>query len=277
MSSVLIATLGAEPQVVALACQLLLAAGERLDAAVVLHTDARRALVAGSLEALRAAFAAHPEWPHLHCEPIATADVLAPAEMDEFAGTLFRTLRRWLARGAAVHLLLAGGRKPMAMVGLSVAQLLLGPEDRVWYLYSDEALRTAGRMELLPGDEARLIPIPLAPLSPAPPRLSRVFEADTPAAARATLDAVQAQRVQRFLAVELTGAERAVAALAAGEVLTVQEMAARLGKTAKTVTNQLNSVYSKLESAFGLQPDVGVKREFLRHILAAHLPAKVGS
>lgn len=277
MSSVLIATLGAEPQVVALACQLLANAGERLDAAVVLHTDARRAPAAAGLDSLRRAFAARADWPPLLSAPIAAADVLAPAEIDEFADTLFRTLRRWLARGAAVHLLLAGGRKPMAMVGLSVAQLLLGPEDRVWYLYSDEALRAAGRMELLPGDEARLISIPLAPLSPAPPRISRVFEADTPAAARAVLDAAQAQRVERFLTVELTGAERTVAALAAGEVLTVQEMAGRLGKTSKTVTNQLNSVYSKLESAFGLQPDVGVKREFLRHILAAHLPRKVGS
>ena len=49
----------------------------------------------------------------------------------------------------------------------------------------------------------------------------------------------------------------------------VEQIAQRLSKSAKTVTNQFNSIYSKLESAFGLSPDVGLKREFLRRELGA--------
>ena len=62
-------------------------------------------------------------------------------------------------------------------------------------------------------------------------------------------------------------AERAVAALFAQEVMTVEEAARRLVKQPKTVTNQLTTIYAKLESYFGLTPDVGTKREFLRREL----------
>jgi DNA-binding CsgD family transcriptional regulator len=138
----------------------------------------------------------------------------------------------------------------MAMLGMSVAQLLLGPDDRVWYLHSDERLRTSGRMALVNGDEAQLIPIPLVQRTPAPPVLTRSFQASTPAAAFDELEAEQARRVAHFLQHELTSAERSVASLVAREVLTVQEVADRLGKSPKTVTNQLNTIYGKLESVF---------------------------
>jgi len=68
----------------------------------------------------------------------------------------------------------------------------------------------------------------------------------------------------------LTVAEREVALLVAQNVLTVKEIAIQLHKSPKTVTNQLNTIYSKLESYFGLQPDLGVKREFLRRALVGH-------
>lgn len=170
----------------------------------------------------------------------------------------------WFAQRVRVHLLLAGGRKSMAMVGLSVAQLLLGPADCVWHLYSDEGLRRSGRTTVTDGDEVTLIPIPLAPPALAAPVYTPVVQAASPSAARATLADEQQRRLARFLHHELTPAEREVATLIAGEVLTVTEVAARLGKQRKTVTNQLTTIYSKLESFFGLTPDVGTKREFLR-------------
>ena len=61
-----------------------------------------------------------------------------------------------------------------------------------------------------------------------------------------------------------------MARLVAHQVLTVEEMAAHLHKSPKTVTNQLTVIYQKLESSFGLQPDQGVKREFLRRELAGY-------
>ena len=109
--------------------------------------------------------------------------------------------------------------------------------------------------------------IPLAPVGAAPARFTNFFRAETPTAARAALEEQHTRRTRAFVEQILTAAERELAALVACEVLTVNEAAARLHKSPKTITNQLNSIYSKLESVFGLQPDVGVKREFLRREL----------
>lgn len=267
----LIATLGFEPQVISLATQLLLRDGVPVASVVVIHTRPHHPSVRDALRALRAVFARHPDWPPLTTHELPIDDVLTPAEMDCFERALFDLMRAALLHEERVHLLLAGGRKPMAMVGASVAHMLLGPSDRLWYLYSDEGLRRSGRPILADGDHAQLIPIPLPQQGDAPPHLTRAVQAETPAAARREIDAARAQRLRYFVETTLTPAERAVALLVARDVLTTREIAAQLHKSPKTVTNQLNSIYSKLESAFGLQPDKGVKREFLRRELRAYL------
>lgn len=275
MTAVLIATLGAEAQVISLATQLLLQQAEPLEAVVVLHTDPAYPPVSQALPALCAAFAAQPTWPPLHTIGLPLIDVLTPEQLEQFSNSLYTLLKSWIARSASIHLLLAGGRKSMTMLGMSVAQTLLGPDDHVWYLHSDEPLRTSGRHELASADQAQLIEIPLPPLSPAPPRFTRSFQATTPAAARQALTAEHQRRLQYFLDHELTRAEREIVLLLAGEVLTVAAIAARLHKAPKTVTNQLNTIYSKLESFFGLQADVGVKREFLRREVGAWLQERL--
>lgn len=267
MKAVLIATLGAEPQVISLATQTLLRQDALLRAVVVLHTHAAYEPVATALPLLQNCFATQPTWPPLHTEPVPVDDVLEPAQFEQFSQSLYTVLKTWIAQPARIHLLLAGGRKPMAMLGMSVAQLVCGPDDRVWYLHSDEVLRKSGRMLTELGDQVQLIAIPLPRFTAAPPLFTRPFQAATPAAARDVLAAEQRQRLQHFVHHELTAAEREVAALVARDVLTVKEIGARLHKSPKTVTNQLNTIYSKLESFFGLQPDVGVKREFLRREL----------
>jgi DNA-binding CsgD family transcriptional regulator len=266
MPSVLVATLGAEPQVIPLATALL-HGSEALAAVVVLHTAAHLPPVAAALPALQAAFAAQRAWPPLLLDALPLDDVLSPAELDAFGERLYTQLRRWVTQPARVHLLLAGGRKSMAMVGMSVAQLVLGADDHVWYLHSSDELRRSGRTAVAAGEQVTLVSIPLPRLAVAPPAFLAALQSSTRAGALAALEAQQASQVRHFLDHELTPAEREVALLAADELLTVEQMAGRLHKSAKTVTNQLNSIYAKLESAFGLSPDVGLKREFLRREL----------
>jgi DNA-binding CsgD family transcriptional regulator len=269
MPSVLLATLGAEPQIIPLATSLLLAR-EPLAAVIVLHTAADLPPVATALPMLQAAFAGQAGWPPLRLDPLPLDDVLAPAELDLFAERLYTQLRGWAQQGARLHLLLAGGRKSMAMVGMSVAQLVLGPDDHVWYLHSSEDLRRSGRTAPADGDAVTLVPIPLPRLAVAPPAFLAALQSPTRAGALAALDARHGERLRHFLAHDLTAAERDVALLMARELLTVEQAAQQLNKSAKTVTNQLNSIYSKLESAFGLSPDVGLKREFLRRELGGN-------
>ena len=267
METVLIGTLGAEPQVITLATALLRQEG--VARVVAVHTDARFAPIAGALPALCSAFAEATDAPPLECVAVDVADTLTSAELDCFADTLFAVLKTHLAAGRRIHLLLAGGRKSMALTGLSVAQLLLGPGDHVWHLHSDEALRHSGRFWPAAGDAVHLIELPLAPPIAVPPRFTPAVAAASPAAARQALGAAEQARLRHFVESELTAAERSVAALFAQQVMGVDEAARRLGKHKKTVTNQLTTIYSKLESYFGLTPDVGTKREFLRRELGA--------
>lgn len=268
--AVLVATLGAEAQVIPISVQLLLGQGVLLEWVEILHTDHRREPIHTARQYNQRIFAQQEAWPRLRTTEIPIADVLTPQELDAFATALFTTLKRWIGDGYTVHLLLAGGRKSMAMVGMTIAQMLLAPSDRVWYLHSQETLRLSGRWQLAGPDEAQLIPIPLSILSAAPPSFARSFAAETPAAARLELAAVAEARRRYFVEEELTPAERTVARCLVTDVLTVEQLAARLHKSPKTITNQLNSIYSKLESVFGLQPDKGVKREFLRRELGPY-------
>lgn len=262
-----IATLGAEPQIVAIAFQLLAHAGRRPAAVSVVHTRRPAPWLAAAIEAVGQSFAAQPDWPTPRFVALDVDDVITPDEVARYGDQLFHLLKTHLGAPATVDLLLAGGRKPMAMVGLSIAQMLFGPEDRVWYLYSDEALRTSGRVTLAAGDHAQLVEIPLAHYTVAPPRLTRTFVADTPAAARGVIDMQRQRQLRRFVEHELTPAEREVAALMVSEIMTVAEAARRLHKQPKTVTNQLSEIYGKMEAYFGLQAGRGVKREFLRREL----------
>lgn len=91
METVLVGTLGAEPQVITLATALLLDQGT-LARVVAVHTDARFPPIADALPALRAAFAEAPAAPPLECVAVDVADTLTPADLDRFADTLFAVL-----------------------------------------------------------------------------------------------------------------------------------------------------------------------------------------
>lgn len=274
--AVLVTTLGAEAPVVAITTQLLLSENVPLTAVELLYTLTGASAIRDAVDEVRGVFAAHDDWPLLHCVQLPVGDVLSPDELRLFGNALFAALKKWLRQGYQVHLLLAGGRKSMAMIGVTTAQLLFGPEDRLWYLYSDDALRASGRHTLRNSDDARLIPIPLPPPLTAPV-YGHALEANSPDEARSLLARQVSDQRRRFVEEELTAAERAVARCVVEDVATVAEMAARLHKAPKTVTNQLTSIYAKLEAVFGLQADVGVKREFLRRELGGWFGNEFGS
>ncbi|HMN29806.1 MAG TPA: CRISPR-associated ring nuclease [Caldilineaceae bacterium] len=241
----LIATLGAEPQVISLATQLLLRSGVALTQIIVVHTDATLPPMDEALPALQRCFGNQPGWPPLTTDAAPVADVLTPAQLATYSDCLYAVIKRWVAKRAQVHLLLAGGRKPMAMLGISLAQMLLGPDDHVWYLHSDETLRRSGRMLLGDGDQAQLLPIPLPRVSPAPPSFLRTFQAETPAAALDEFAAAQQRQLHWFVEHELTAAEREVALLVAQHVLTVKEIAHHLNKNPETMTKQLATMIDR--------------------------------
>ncbi len=263
-SSVLVATIGAEPQVIAITLQLL-RRRERLTAVDVLHTHAEREPVGRALTDLEAMFARQPDWPDLHRTLIPAADLLLPEELDAFETILFQSLKRWKGTGCDIRLLLAGGRKTSAMMGMAIAQLILQPRDRVLYLSSDENLRLSRRHVLEPQDRARLHEIPL------PQDILRqghaiAMQAATPGAARCGIRADHRRKYARFVE-SLTPTEHKIAHAVATQTASTAAMAAQLGLAQATVSNGLTRIYRKLEDQWGIALHQGIKRETLRNIL----------
>lgn len=160
----------------------------------------------------------------------------------------------------------------MAMLGMTVAQLLLGPADRVWYLYSDDALRVSGRYLLEQHDRVQLVPVPLAPWSLAPPISTGMATANSPGEAIAWQQSQLAERKRRFLMRELTPAERQAAEMVIRTGATDADIAESLHKSRRTVSHQLATVYDKLRLFLGVREEVRVDRHTLISEFAALLP-----
>lgn len=269
MKQVLIATLGTEPQVVTLALDILRAKGYAISGLTVVHTVGR--VIRPALRRLDQALASDTA---LFYRAVAIegaagpiADVATEADTAALLRTLYRVILAEKRAGRLVHLSIAGGRKPMAVYGMVVAQLLFGEDDRVWHLLSqgwrpgDERV-----MHKRPDDGVTLVPIPVLRWSSVSPVATELALREDP------WEAIQAQRTMQrdedrrrkreFVERWLTPAECDVVRLAS-QGLDNATIAERLGKAEKTVANQLTSVYGKLHEWRGYRTDVPVSRAVL--------------
>lgn len=269
MRQVLIATLGTEPQVVTLALDILRAKGYAISGLTVVHTVGR--VIRPALRRLDPALASDTALSYraVAIEGVAgpIADVATEADTAALLRTLYRVILAEKRAGRLVHLSIAGGRKPMAVYGMVVAQLLFGEDDRVWHLLSqgwrpgDERV-----MHKRPDDGVTLVPIPVLRWSSVSPVATELALREDP------WEAIQAQRTMQrdedrrrqreFVERWLTPAERDVVRLAS-QGLDNATIAERLGKAEKTVANQLTGVYGKLHEWRGYRTDVPVSRAVL--------------
>jgi len=259
--SILIAPVGSKPQLVTLALDLLLLAGEQVVEVVVIHTTTARAATAEALQRLRAQFPAIYADVSLRCVCLCDEDgaplhdVDSPLAARQAFRVLYREIRQAKTARRRIQLSIAGGRKMLAVYGMAAAQLLFDPDDRVWHLYSVPALVERQALHALPG-EAALVRVPVLRWSEISPALTDLilsedpFEAMERQAAQRRSDALRAAR--DFVEHELSPAEREVVALVVREGLTDAEVARRTSRSPKTVGHHLSSVYRKACACFGL-------------------------
>ncbi|MCS7173280.1 MAG: CRISPR-associated ring nuclease [Armatimonadetes bacterium] len=136
-----------------------------------------------------------------------------------------------------------------------VAQLLFGPEDHVWHLLTEGWAPGIERcMHLDPGEEVWLVSVPVLRWTDSRVMLEAMAELNDPAEAiRRYEEIVRGERMRRrreFAERWLTKAERDVARLAC-QGLDNAAIARRLGRSSRTVANQLSAVYDKLEDWLG--------------------------
>lgn len=277
---VLIATLGTEPQVVTLALDLLLAKGYAIDEVIVVHTvgeAVRPALAAlGRQFAQPGAYGYRPVLVKGDNGPV--ADIVTESDTAALLRTLYRVVLAEKRAGRLVHLSIAGGRKPMAVYGMVVAQLLFDEDDRVWHLLSESWKPGDERvMHVRPGDRMWLVPVPVLRWGSVSPVLTELALREDP------WEAIQAQRAIRrdqdrrrkreFVEHWLTPAEREVVRLAC-QGMDNAAIGRQLGKSTKTVANQLTGIYGKLHEWRGFREDIPVSRTVLVAEFAGYFAAK---
>jgi CRISPR-associated protein Csx14 len=277
---ILIATLGAEPQVVTLALDLLQAKGYAIAEVIALHTigDAVRPALARLREEFIPSGACRFREVSVHGAGGPVADIVSDEDVAALLRTMYRTVLAEKRAGRSIHLSIAGGRKPMAVCGMVVAQLLFDEDDRVWHLLTEGWRPGAERtMHIRPGDRVSLVPVPVLRWSSVSPVMTELALREDP------WEAIQAQksmkqeedrrRKREFVDHLLTPAEREVVRLAC-QGLDNAAIGRELHKSEKTVANQFTAIYAKLHEWRGFREDVPVSRTVLVAEFSAYFAAE---
>ena len=268
---------------VTLALQALLSQGEAVGEVVVVHTGPREPRIAEAVRRLDAAFGEDerltPWRGHYRRTVILgqagpVADMLAEEDFGATLAALYRLVRDTKQAGYRIHLNVSGGRKLMSLCGATVAQLLFDQDDRLWYVQSSPELVAAKLLWAPDPDQVTLVSIPLLRWSPAPPILTDLALADDPVAALTWQHERLAAAKLRFLAHDLTAAEREAAELLIRTGATDLELAAMLHKSPRTIGHQLTTVYDKLRVFLGVREDVRVDRHTLIVEFAGVVPTR---
>ncbi len=259
---VLMATLGGKAQLITLALDCLLEQGSRPEQVVVFHTRRDRPQTASALHRLEQdaaldAQSADLRFVELRDPQGALPDVIAPEEQETAFRVIFAELRDAKLQGKRVHLLIAGGRRTLAVFGMAAAQMLFDDEDRLWHLASHPGLEASGALHAGPGEWSRLIRIPVIAWG----RLSPVF--DTLRQVEDPFSAVEKLNMQRlhdqwnaariFAISYLTPAERNVVEGLVRMGRSQAEIASDLSLSPRTVEQHLRAVYRKAADYWELE------------------------
>lgn len=263
-----------------IALDLLGAGGYDISAVTVVHTSGTAEPSFSSLKRLRQEMQLiKQQRPRLCYQEVEIRDGPRPlVDIDSEPGaratlfTLYREALRVKQRGDMLHLCVAGGRKTMAVYGMTVAQLLFEPDDHLWHLVSFGELLAEKRMHPQPGDQVSLVHIPLLRWSGVPPSVTEIGQLLDPEQAISAVNQRQQRdyrrRVDHYLHEQLTPAEReTVEAAVCYPDWSYRQLGDHLHRTENTVDSQLQAAYRKLEGVFELD---GVKRPTLVKVLGPY-------
>ena len=259
----LIATLGSEAQVVTCALDLLIRRGEAVQRVVVLHTQ-DGGVVSAAVNRLQEEFDRGGFAPGvgLRFSPLAAQgraleDIQTPQASEAAFQALYSCIREAKRGGDVVHLLIAGGRKNLAIHAMVAAQMLFDDRDRLWHLYSAGEFLASKRLHPRPGDDVHLLDIPVLLrnlISPALGELSQVEDARQALERLRQLDLeARLSQARSFVLGSLTHGEARVVERLVRAGGGDAEIAGQLYLSARTVEQHLRAVYQKAANHWELE------------------------
>ncbi len=280
--TVMVATVGGQPQVVTFALDALLAQGVSVEEIYLLHLSPRNPRVAASLKRLLAEFEAgiyraanHPC--RVHRVPLKDGvnvleDIRNQRESQAVLGSVQQLLMELKRQGHAVHLCVAGGRRVVALLAVSAAALLCDHRDRVWHIYTPDAIRAQAEegaiMHVPPEAGVRLVPVPLVPWGEYFPALRSLALGGEETLARhlRRLSAEEERRCQTVWARLTPRQQDVLRAFARG--LRPQEVAQTLGVSLNTVNSHKTAILAECRNAWDMEEGSWLDYRFLREQFA---------
>jgi len=243
--------------VVTATLDLLFQHGQRIDKIIILHTTSPISSISSAVDILQGAFTQPPyldkvqvTFAQLHKEDGSRLIDVATPE-DALAGfrIIYKLIKSKKKEGFRINLSISGGRKTLALYGLTAAQLLFDQDDRLWYLFSSGDFLASKRLHPAPGDEVTLVNIPVILWSKVSPAVAELSEVDDPFMAIRRIEELQLKEkyeaARTFILGSLTPAERKVVEILVKEGVSDHEIGERLFLSHRTVEQHLRSAYLK--------------------------------
>lgn len=285
--TILVATLGGQPQVVTFALDALLAQGETIQAVYVLHPAPVEVRLQRSLDCLQQVFAQQRYAGHpctLHSVPLVRsgqplATIRDAAEAEATWQTIHHLLAALKSEGCKLHLCIAGGRRLMGLLVTSAAMLLCDHQDRLWHLYTPDALRAQANegaiLHAQPAAGVQLIPVPLVPWGAYFPALRAMTQPPAQAvAAQMTAFSASNELQCRQVYDRLSERQRdTLLAFARGR--TPQDVAEELQISLSTVNTYKTAILAECRIAWHMAEAARLDYRFLREHFAGFL-ARLG-
>jgi len=290
----LLATVGGQPQVVTFTLDLLLQRNIPISEVHVVHpATTHNPRMERSLQLLKDEFPddhysngqiIHFRNHVLHHNGLPLEEITDEASADDVLNTMHSLILNLKERHCIVHFSISGGRRLMPLLSLSAAILSFEREDRMWHIYTPphvlERVEDGALMHVLPEDNVRLIPVPLARLSAdVRSQLAAVHshspETDPPSATdiiRAQEEMAAAEEWEHcdHLIRQLTHRQfEVLQAFAHG--LHPSEVAARLSISAPTVSTHTTVLLSLCREAWSIKARERLDYRFLQLKFGRHL------
>jgi len=273
----LLATLGGQPQVVTFTLDLLLRRDFPISEVIVIHPYAAQKRLQHSLERLNAEFAGdsyqfdgktltchfRPKVLELDHTPL--EDISDSTSAKGTRETIYRFIQELKQQPRHIHLSVTGGRRLMALLAISAAQLKFDPFDHIWHIYTPEPVKEQvkdGRQMHAPPDAGvKLIEVPFIPLGAYFAGIEHI--ADSTQAVQRHMDLQEHRRCQQVeQALDHKRPLDILKAFAKG--MNPQEVADTLCIALSTVSTHTSKIFVECRIAWDLSETYALTYHFLR-------------
>lgn len=269
--TVFLATLGQRPEAITMALDTLLPRYHYSEV-LILHTDPEFSGVARAYADLMPVL--RSDYPNLkinskvlcYADGKPIIDISNQYSAESYYHALLEVIREYRVQFIPIHLLVAGGRKAMSIYAALAAELLFGEYDCLWTVHTPYPFMQANLFHLPVGmqDQVHVIQLPVQPSRLLP---GVVAGEDI----HYVLERARTSPRQMFLQ-SLTEEENKITeTLRQHPYASNEELGALLGKSSKTIENQLRMIYGKLFTYFDLSVEDKRKRQALLDVLAGRV------